>query len=86
VIRVGTCSWADESFVKAWYPRGVSSDEERLRYYADHFNVVEANTTYYRIPEESTVGHWADRLPLGFVIHAKAFGLMTRHPVKLEFA
>jgi uncharacterized protein YecE (DUF72 family) len=27
---------------------------------------------------------WADRTPAGFVMHVKAFGLMTRHPVKLE--
>ncbi len=84
VIRVGTCSWADESFVKAWYPRGVSSGEERLRYYAGRFDVVEANSTYYRLPDEGMVAHWAERLPDGFVMHVKAFGLMTRHPVKIE--
>lgn len=84
VIRVGTCSWADESFVKAWYPRGVSSGEERLRYYAEHFDVVEANSTYYRLPDGGTVANWADRLPDGFVMHVKAFGLMTRHPVRIE--
>ena len=27
---------------------------------------------------------WADRTPDGFTMHVKAFGLMTRHPVKLE--
>jgi uncharacterized protein YecE (DUF72 family) len=84
VIRVGTCSWADESFVKAWYPKGVASGEERLRYYADRFDVVEANSTYYRMPDQSTVANWADRLPAGFTMHVKAFGLMTRHPVKIE--
>ena len=83
-IRIGTCSWADESFVKVWYPRGMRSGEERLRYYADHFDVVEANSTYYRLPDESTVANWAERLPPGFVMHVKAFGLMTRHPVKVE--
>jgi len=44
VIRVGTCSWADESFVKAWYPRGMRSGEERLRYYAENFSTVEVNS------------------------------------------
>jgi uncharacterized protein YecE (DUF72 family) len=84
VIRVGTCSWADESFVKTWYPRGVRSGEERLRYYAERFDVVEANSTYYRLPDEAMVASWAERLPDGFVMHVKAFGLMTRHPVKVE--
>jgi len=81
---VGTCSWADESFVKAWYPKGVSSGEDRLRYYAEHFDVVEANSTYYRMPDEGTVARWSERVPDGFVMHVKAFGLMTRHPVKIE--
>jgi uncharacterized protein YecE (DUF72 family) len=83
MIRVGTCSWADESFVKAWYPEGVRA-QSRLRHYAEHFDVVEANSTYYRLPEERLVARWAGALPDGFVMHVKAFGLMTRHPVKLE--
>jgi hypothetical protein len=84
VIRVGTCSWADESFVKVWYPRGMRSGQERLRYYAERFNTVEANSTFYRLPDEAMVARWAERLPEGFVMHVKALGLMTRHPVKLE--
>jgi uncharacterized protein YecE (DUF72 family) len=81
-IRVGTCSWADESLVKYWYPKGVRSGEERLRFYADHFDTVEANSTYYRLPDEEMVAKWAERIPDGFVMHVKAFGMMTRHPVK----
>jgi uncharacterized protein YecE (DUF72 family) len=83
-IRIGTCSWADESLVKYWYPRGVRSGEERLRYYAEHFDTVEANSTYYRLPEEELVAKWAERVPDGFVMHVKAFGMMTRHPVKAD--
>jgi uncharacterized protein YecE (DUF72 family) len=84
VIRVGTCSWADESFVKAWYPRGMRSGEERLRYYTERFATVEANSTFYRLPDEAMVARWAERLPEGFVMHVKAFGLMARHPVKAD--
>src|SRR5690348_1919929 len=83
-IRIGTCSWADESLTKLFYPPGVKGAEERLRYYADRFDTVEANSTYYRLPDEHMVGHWADRTPDGFVMHVKAFGVMTRHPVKVE--
>jgi uncharacterized protein YecE (DUF72 family) len=84
VIRVGTCSWADESFVKAWYPKGVGRGQSRLEYYAERFDVVEANSTFYRLPDEELVARWAKVLPEGFVMHVKAFGLMTRHPVKLD--
>jgi uncharacterized protein YecE (DUF72 family) len=83
-IRIGTCSWADESLTKYFYPPGIKGAEERLRYYADRFDVVEANSTYYRLPDEHMVRHWAERTPEGFVMHVKAFGVMTRHPVKAE--
>ena len=83
-IRIGTCSWADETLTKVWYPRGIRSGEERLRYYTERFDTVEANSTYYRLPEREMVERWAERTPEGFTMHVKAFGLMTRHPVKLD--
>ncbi|MGH3052406.1 MAG: DUF72 domain-containing protein [Gaiellaceae bacterium] len=83
-VRIGTCSWADEALTKYWYPPGVRSGEERLRHYAEHFDTVEVNSTYYRLPDETMVGNWAERTPEGFVMHVKAFGVMTRHPVKAD--
>jgi uncharacterized protein YecE (DUF72 family) len=83
VIRVGTCSWADEALSKYFYPPGLPAGE-RLGYYAQHFDTVEVDSTYYRLPAEQMVERWAERTPDGFVMHVKAFGLMTRHPVKLE--
>ena len=83
-IRIGTCSWADESLTKYFYPPSVKGAEERLRYYAERFDTVEANSTYYRLPDREMVQKWADRTPDGFVMHVKAFGVMTRHPVKIE--
>jgi len=83
-IRIGTCSWADESLTRYFYPPGVKGAEERLRYYAERFDTVEVNSTYYRLPDREMVQKWADRTPDGFVMHVKAFGVMTRHPVKVE--
>src|SRR4051812_9902773 len=82
-IRIGTCSWADEALTKQWYPKEVPA-RERLPWYAEHFSTVEVDSTFYRVPTEQMVQGWADRTPDGFVMHVKAFGLMTRHPVKLE--
>jgi uncharacterized protein YecE (DUF72 family) len=81
---VGTCSFADEALTKHWYPKGVRSSEERLRYYGERFSTVEVDSTYYRLPDEELVARWAERTPDGFVMHVKAFGLMTRHPVRAE--
>ena len=83
-VRVGTCSWADETLTKVWYPKRIRSGEARIRHYAERFDTVEANSTYYRLPDAQLVGNWAERVPDGFTMHVKAFGLMTRHPVKLE--
>jgi uncharacterized protein YecE (DUF72 family) len=82
-IRIGTCSWADEALSKHLYPPKLPA-KERLAYYADYFDTVEVDSTYYRLPSESMVQGWAERTPAGFTMHVKAFGLMTRHPVKLE--
>jgi uncharacterized protein YecE (DUF72 family) len=82
-IRVGTCSWADEALSKYFYPPGLPAGE-RLRYYAEHFDTVEVDSTYYRLPVESMAARWSEQTPEGFVMHVKAFGVMTRHPVKKE--
>jgi uncharacterized protein YecE (DUF72 family) len=82
-IRIGTCSWADEALSKHWYPKGLPAGE-RLAHYALHFDTVEVDSTYYRLPGEEMVRRWAERTPDDFVMHVKAFGLMTRHPVKVE--
>jgi uncharacterized protein YecE (DUF72 family) len=82
-IRIGTCSWADDALVKHWYPPGIPP-RERLAFYADHFSTVEVDSTFYRVPDRKLVEGWAERTPEGFVMHVKVFGLMSRHPVKLE--
>jgi uncharacterized protein YecE (DUF72 family) len=82
-VRIGTCSWADDALSKYFYPPKLPA-KERLAWYAQFFDTVEVDSTYYRLPGESMVQGWAERTPPGFVMHVKAFGLMTRHPVKLE--
>ncbi len=82
-IRIGTCSWADDALSKHWYPPGTPP-RARLGYYAERFSTVEVDSTFYRVPTEQMVRGWAERSPDGFVMHVKAFGLLTRHPVKLQ--
>ncbi len=82
-VRIGTCSFADRALVRDWYPRGLAP-KDRLRYYAEHFDTVEIDSTYYRLPSAAMSAGWAERTPPGFLFHVKAFGLMTRHPVRIE--
>jgi uncharacterized protein YecE (DUF72 family) len=83
-VRIGTCSFADKALLESFYPKGVKSSAERLAYYSARFTTVEVDSTYYRLPDAETSARWAQRTPDGFVFHIKAFGMMTRHPVRLE--
>ena len=84
-IRVGTASWTDPTMVRGqvFYPRGVSSAEDRLRYYAEQFPVVEVDSSYYSLPERATARLWAERTPPGFSFHVKAHALMTGQPTEV---
>jgi uncharacterized protein YecE (DUF72 family) len=85
-VRVGTASWTDPTLTRDtdWYPRKTMSAEERLKYYAAHFNVVEVDATYYFPPTRELVGLWAERTPDDFRMDVKAFGLLTQHPAKRD--
>jgi uncharacterized protein YecE (DUF72 family) len=80
-IVVGTCSWTDKTMAEAYYPHGVSSAEARLRYYAERFDTVEVDSTFYALPRREYAENWVRRTPPGFVFHIKAYGLMTGHEV-----
>lgn len=78
-VRIGTCSWADKGLLEAWYPRGVSTAEKRLRYYAERFDVVEVDSPYYALPDPAVTERWARRTPDEFTFHVKASAAMTWH-------
>jgi uncharacterized protein YecE (DUF72 family) len=78
-VRLGTCSWADEGLLRAWYPRGVSTAEARLRHYAERFDTVEVDSPYYRLPDPDVARRWAQRTPDDFTFHVKAAKNMTHH-------
>ena len=78
-VRIGTCSFADKGLLEAWYPRGVSTAEKRLRYYAERFDVVEVDAPYYALPDPAVTERWARRTPDDFTFHVKASAAMTWH-------
>jgi uncharacterized protein YecE (DUF72 family) len=82
-ILVGTASWTDKSLLGSdWYPKASMTAEERLRFYADHFPLVEVDSTYYFPPSENNSELWVERTPENFTFNIKAFSLMTKHPTK----
>lgn len=85
-ILVGTCSWTDPTLIACgrFYPAGVSSAEDRLRFYAQQFPIVEVDSTFYAPPSERNSTLWAARTPEGFVFNVKAYALLTEHPARVE--
>ena len=78
-VRLGTCSFADEGLLKAWYPRGISTAAKRLHYYAERFDTVEVDSPFYALPDPEVTARWAQRTPDGFTFHVKASAAMTWH-------
>src|SRR5208282_3210958 len=85
-FRVGTASWTDPTLVNSdlFYPPSARSAEERLRFYAEQFNTVEVDSTYYALPAERNANLWAERTPAGFLFNIKPFALMTQHPAEVS--
>jgi uncharacterized protein YecE (DUF72 family) len=82
-IVVGTSSWADPGFVEHWYPKALPS-KERLPFYAERFEAVELNSSFYAIPASSTVEGWVKATPEGFRFDVKLHKLLSHHAAQLK--
>ena len=82
-IVVGTSSWADPGFVEHWYPQGMPA-RERLPWYSDRFEAVELNSSFYAVPERTTVARWCRITPPGFTFDVKLHRLLSRHAARLD--
>jgi len=85
-VLVGISSWTEPTLIKRgnFYPKGTSSAEERLKYYASQFPIVEVDSSYYFPPSERNAALWAERTPKDFTFNVKAYSLLTNHPTKVE--
>jgi uncharacterized protein YecE (DUF72 family) len=83
-ILLGTSSWTDKTLIKDghFYPPGTTSAEQRLRYYASQFPLVEVDSSYYFPPSEQNSVLWIERTPPEFTFNIKAYSLLTNHPTK----
>ena len=84
-VRFGTASWTDPTMTApgVFYPKGAGTAEERLRFYASQFPVVEVDATYYVLPNKRTAQSWVERTPKDFVFDIKAHALMTGQPTEV---
>jgi uncharacterized protein YecE (DUF72 family) len=77
-ILIGTASWSDPGFVERWYPKKMPA-HERLGWYAQHFEMVEVNSTFYSVPDGRTVERWCAATPNDFVFDVKLHQLFSFH-------
>lgn len=84
-VSFGTAGWTDPSLIKChrFYPRGKSSAEEKLRYYASQFQLVEVDATYYTLLDPETVRRWAEWTPEAFRFDVKSHPVLTGHPIDI---
>jgi uncharacterized protein YecE (DUF72 family) len=82
-ILVGTASWSDPGFVERWYPKRMAA-HERLAWYAQHFDMVEVNSTFYSVPDLRTVQHWCALTPDKFTFDVKLHQLFSFHSTPLK--
>jgi len=80
-ILVGTASWSDPEFVRDWYPKKMPAGD-RLGWYADQFEMVEVNSSFYSVPELRMVARWCASTPEGFVFNFKLHQLLSRHSTR----
>jgi len=82
-IVVGTSSWADPGFIAEWYPKGLKPADQ-LPYYAERFDGVEVNATYYAVPATATVRRWAQVTPKDFTFDVKLHQSLSRHSAEVD--
>src|SRR4051812_4742854 len=87
-LRIGTSGWSYPSGQGTWnglfYPatrsvRDGTKGFDELRFYAEHFDTVEVNSTFYGQPRIDVTRRWAERTPPGFEFSVKLYQKFT-HP------
>lgn len=76
-VRVGCSGWNYKHWRELFYPKGLPASRW-FAFYADHFDTVEINNSFYRLPTPETFGRWRDQAPLGFCYAVKANRYITQ--------
>src|SRR5262249_45493361 len=83
-VRIGTAGWNYPSGKGTWngvfYPKPRKKGFDELAFYAEHFDTVEVNSTFYGQPRAEVTGGWAARTPRGFEVSAKLYQQFTHPP------
>src|SRR5512135_2865113 len=81
-VRIGCSGWQYKHWRGDFYPHALPQSRW-LEFYAERFDTVEINNTFYRLPEASTFAQWSRRVPTRFMFAVKASRFLT-HMKKLK--
>lgn len=81
-FRVGCSGWQYKHWKGDFYPADVPQ-RQWLEYYSRHFDTVEVNNSFYRLPPEGVFDSWRARTPASFLFAVKASRFLT-HMKKLK--
>jgi uncharacterized protein YecE (DUF72 family) len=81
-IRIGTSGWHYDHWRGRFYPEKLPKNRW-LEHYAQHFDTVEVNNTFYHLPRAQTMVNWHDKAPAHFLYAVKASRYIT-HVKKLN--
>ena len=75
-IHIGTSGWNYDHWRDVFYPQGCPKSKW-LQFYAEHYNTVELNASFYRLPKPQTFETWREKTPAMFVWAVKANRFIT---------
>jgi uncharacterized protein YecE (DUF72 family) len=75
-VHIGCAGWAYPHWRERLYPKGLPQRLWLARY-AERFDTVEVNNTFYRLPSQAAVEGWVEQSPPGFVFAVKASRYLT---------
>jgi uncharacterized protein YecE (DUF72 family) len=81
-IRIGTSGYHYKHWVGTFYPPKTST-ARMLDFYVQHFDTLELNNSFYRLPTIPAFECWRDSTPSGFIFAVKASRFIT-HNKKLK--
>jgi len=75
-VRIGCSGWSYPHWRKRFYPEKLPA-REHFTFYAQHFNTVELNNSFYRQPPPERFGAWREQAPPGFLFAVKGSRYVT---------
>jgi uncharacterized protein YecE (DUF72 family) len=77
-VRIGTCGWTYDDWKGVFYPKGTAAGDY-LPFLAQHYPIVEVDSSFYHSPRPSMVQGWCDKTPdqFGFCLYSHALTVIS---------